>query len=61
MLWEVEIRPASHQIDREGERVTHEAQAMGSASIRNARSARSFLEAMQVGRGPAERLSGKYR
>jgi phosphoribosylformylglycinamidine synthase len=43
MLWEVEIRPAVSEVDREGLRVAHEASALGVATIQNVRSARSFL------------------
>ena len=43
MLWEVEIRPAANEIDREGLRVVGEAHALGAAGVRSVRSARSFL------------------
>ena len=43
MLWEVEIRPSGHEIDREGQRVVGEAHALGVAAVRHVRSARSFL------------------
>lgn len=43
MLWEVEIRPSSKEIDREGVRVAHEAQELGTTTIRDVQSARSFL------------------
>ena len=43
MLWEVEIRPSSKEIDREGVRVTHEAQELGTTTIHRVQSARSFL------------------
>ena len=43
MLWEVEIRPAEGQVDREGERVLAECGVLGAASVREIRSARSFL------------------
>ena len=43
MLWEVEIRPAASEIDREGLRVVHEGQALGATSIEKVQSARSFL------------------
>jgi phosphoribosylformylglycinamidine synthase subunit PurSL len=42
-LWEVEIRPAQDQVDREAERVLHEAKALPAASIDQIASARSFL------------------
>ena len=43
MLWEVEIRPAANQRDREGARVLRESHAWGAASIGHVQSARSFL------------------
>jgi phosphoribosylformylglycinamidine synthase subunit PurSL len=43
MLWEVVIRPAEDQPDREAERVLQEAQSFQAASIRELDSARSFL------------------
>ena len=43
MLWEVEIRPAANEIDREGLRIVQEARALGVTSIRHVQSARSFL------------------
>ena len=43
MLWEVEIRPAMNEIDREGLRVVHEALALGITSMKTCHSARSFL------------------
>ena len=43
MLWEVEIRPSAHQIDREGLRVVHEAQDLRATTIQQVQTARSFL------------------
>ncbi len=43
MLWEVEIRPAANEVDREAARVVNEAQALGASTVKSARSARSFL------------------
>jgi phosphoribosylformylglycinamidine synthase subunit PurSL len=43
MLWEVEIRPAANEIDREGLRVVGEAHALGATGVTTVRSARSFL------------------
>lgn len=43
MLWEVEIRPAANEIDREGLRVVGEAHAWGAAAVTSVHSARSFL------------------
>lgn len=43
MLWEVEIRPAAGEIDREGLRIVSESHALGAGSVRQVRSARVFL------------------
>ena len=43
MLWEIEIRPAHDQVDREGERILHEARNLHADSITQIASARSFL------------------
>lgn len=43
MLWEVEIRPAAGQIDREGERVLAESSGLGLQSVSSVEAARSFL------------------
>lgn len=43
MLWEVEIRPAAGEIDRDGLRVVGEAQALGVATVKTVSSAKSFL------------------
>ena len=43
MLWEVEIRPAQGQVDREGERVLEECSGFGVSSLSSVTSARSFL------------------
>ncbi len=43
MLWEVEVRPAANEVDREAARVVNEAQALGASTVKTARSARSFL------------------
>src|SRR3972149_6948618 len=50
MLWEVEIRPAPGQVDREGTRVLHESRSFGIGTVREVRSGRSFLI-----QGPKER------
>jgi phosphoribosylformylglycinamidine synthase II len=52
MLWEVEIRPAKDQVDREAERVLHEVKTLPAVSIDEISSARSFL--IQSDRGLAE-------
>ena len=43
MLWEVEIRPAANEIDRDAARVVTEAQALGASTVTQAQSARAFL------------------
>jgi phosphoribosylformylglycinamidine (FGAM) synthase-like enzyme/phosphoribosylformylglycinamidine (FGAM) synthase PurS component len=43
MLWEVEIRPAAGEVDRDGLRVVGEAHALGVAGVKTVSSARSFL------------------
>ena len=43
MLWEVEIRPAAGQVDREGQRVLAECSGMGLQSIASVDAARSFI------------------
>jgi len=43
MLWEIEIRPAAQGMDREGARVLATCRDFGARSIREVRSARSFL------------------
>jgi phosphoribosylformylglycinamidine synthase len=43
MLWEVEIRPADGQVDREGERVLAEASGLGLSTVKQVTAARSFL------------------
>jgi phosphoribosylformylglycinamidine synthase len=43
MLWEVEIRPAAGQVDREGERVLAECSGLGLESVSSVEAARSFL------------------
>lgn len=43
MLWEVEIHPSANEIDREGLRIAQEAIALHASTIKNVRTARSFL------------------
>jgi phosphoribosylformylglycinamidine synthase subunit PurSL len=59
MLWEVIIRPAEDQPDREAERVLQEAQGFQAASIRELQSARSFLIQSDVDRQTIERSAAK--
>lgn len=43
MLWEVEIRPAAGQVDREGRRVLAECSGLGLQSVSTVEAARSFI------------------
>src|SRR5262245_7622211 len=43
MLWEIEIYPAAHLVDREAARVVGQCRALGLSTIREVRSARSFI------------------
>src|SRR6266446_6178560 len=43
MLWEIEVYPAAHLVDREAARVCDQCRALGLSSIRDVRSARSFI------------------
>ena len=43
MLWEVEIRPAAGEVDRDGQRVVTESVALGVSTVKTVTSARSFL------------------
>ena len=43
MLWEVEIRPAAGQVDREGARVLAECSGLGLQSVSTVEAARSFI------------------
>ncbi len=57
MLWEVEIRSAADQIDREALRVHAECHALGADSIREVRSARSFLIQTSAERAEMEQVA----
>jgi phosphoribosylformylglycinamidine synthase II len=57
MLWEVVIRPAEDQPDREAERVLQEAQSFQAASIRELESARSFLIQTSADQSAVERAA----
>ncbi|MBL8850751.1 MAG: phosphoribosylformylglycinamidine synthase subunit PurL [Planctomycetaceae bacterium] len=54
MLWEVEIRPAAGEIDREAARVLAEARALGAASIASVAAARSYLIEGDLGDAAAD-------
>ena len=57
MLWEVEIRPAAGQVDREGERILAECSGLGLASVTAAVSARSFLLQGDLDAAAVDRIS----
>ncbi|MFQ5734283.1 MAG: phosphoribosylformylglycinamidine synthase subunit PurL [Planctomycetaceae bacterium] len=59
MLWEVEIRPNAGTADPEGARVLAEGCALGAATIRECRSARSFLVEGNLTRTTIERAAGR--
>jgi phosphoribosylformylglycinamidine synthase len=56
MLWEVEIRPASGQVDREGERILAECSGLGLGSVSTVTAARSFLLEGELDEAEANRL-----
>jgi phosphoribosylformylglycinamidine synthase len=55
MLWQVEIRPTDGEVDREGLRVVHDAQALGARSVGGVRSARLFLLQGELSEADARR------
>jgi phosphoribosylformylglycinamidine synthase II len=57
MLWEVVIRPTEDQPDREADRALQEAQNFQAASIRDLRSARSFLIQTSESQAAVERVA----
>ena len=57
MLWEIEIRPAAGQTDREAERVLAEARDFGLSSINRIATARSFLLDGRLNDGDVERAA----
>ena len=59
MLWEVEIRPAENQVDREGARVLAEIHALGLQSVREVRSARSFLIEGELEESTVQRVAAE--
>ena len=60
MLWEIEIHPAAHLTDREAERVRSQCQALGAATIREVRSARSFLIEGQISPEQIEKIASGF-
>jgi phosphoribosylformylglycinamidine synthase len=60
MLWEVEIRPAPNQPDREGTRVVSQCHTLGAASVREVQTARSFLIQGDVSQSVVERVASGF-
>jgi phosphoribosylformylglycinamidine synthase len=60
MLWEIEIYPAAHLPDREAERVAGQCQALGLSSIREVRSARSFILDGNLTAPQAEKIASTF-
>ena len=58
MLWEVEIRPAPNQIDREGDRALAECHTLGIYSVNQVCAARSFLIQIDSSDAPQTEESG---
>jgi phosphoribosylformylglycinamidine synthase len=56
MLWEIEIQPRPEGLDREAQGVLSQCRALGLASIRQVRSARSFLVEGTIDQRAAERM-----
>ena len=56
MLWEVEIRPAAGQVDREGERILAECSGLGLGSVSTVTAARSFLLQGDLDEADVDRL-----
>ncbi|MFN9196777.1 MAG: phosphoribosylformylglycinamidine synthase subunit PurS, partial [Planctomycetaceae bacterium] len=56
MLWEIEIQPRPEGLDREAQGVLSQCRALGLASIRKIRSARSFLVEGAIDQRAAERM-----
>ena len=56
MLWEVEIRPAAGQVDREGERILAECSGLGLGSVTTVTAARSFLLEGELNEAAVQRL-----
>ncbi len=59
MLWEVEIRPAAGQVDREGERILAECSGLGLGSVSTVTAARSFLLQGDLDEADVDRLGRK--
>src|SRR5262249_47801964 len=60
MLWEIEIHPAAHLPDREAARVSSQCQALGGSSIREVRSARSYLIEGELSPAQLEKIASGF-
>lgn len=60
MLWEIEIKPASHLPDREAQRVLANCRALGALSIREVGSGRSFLIQGELDAAAIERIADGF-
>ncbi|HVW01673.1 MAG TPA: phosphoribosylformylglycinamidine synthase subunit PurL [Planctomycetaceae bacterium] len=60
MLWEIEIRPAPGQVDREGARVAAECQALGAPAIKSVRAAHAYLVQGPIERDDIERVVAPF-
>src|SRR5262245_9937890 len=60
MLWEIEIYPAAHLVDREAARVGVQCRALGLSSIREVRSARSFILEGELTAPQAEKIAAGF-
>ncbi|MGE5191707.1 MAG: phosphoribosylformylglycinamidine synthase subunit PurS, partial [Deltaproteobacteria bacterium] len=60
MLWEIEIHPVGHLPDREAARVASQCRALGLSSIRDVRSARSFLVEGDLTAPQAEKIASTF-
>ncbi len=58
MLWEVKIRPAAGEVDREGLRIVHEANAFGVTAVRTVAAARLFLLQGALSEADVQRAAG---
>jgi len=56
MLWEVKIRPATGQVDREGQRILAECSGLGLGSVTTVTAARSFLLEGELDEAVVQRL-----
>jgi phosphoribosylformylglycinamidine synthase II len=60
MLWEIEIYPAGHLVDREAARVGDQCRVLGLPTIREIRSARSFILEGELTAPQAEKIAAGF-